>query len=137
MPRSNYPVIVCLILLGLAVLVRTVAIAQRACDVLLPPLCEYRGSADIVIGHGPAGSSSAKPPEPINVGAAVNMPSILGTPSDEGPSRDVAAPNPREHFRGGKNTVTQTRAPRRYFHPSYGQGFGSQNTSKSVWPTPH
>jgi hypothetical protein len=37
MPRQNHLLVVCLILVGLAVLVRTVAIGQRAYDVLLPP----------------------------------------------------------------------------------------------------
>jgi hypothetical protein len=37
MPRPNHLLIVCLSLVGLAVLVRTVAIGQRAYDVLLPP----------------------------------------------------------------------------------------------------
>jgi hypothetical protein len=38
MPRQNYSMIVCFILLAVAVLVRTAAIAQRAYDVLLPPM---------------------------------------------------------------------------------------------------
>ena len=37
MPRPNHLLIVCLILVGLAVLVRAVAIGPRAYDVLLPP----------------------------------------------------------------------------------------------------
>ena len=37
MPRPNHLLIACLILVGLAVLVRTVAIGQRAYDALLPP----------------------------------------------------------------------------------------------------
>jgi hypothetical protein len=38
MRRQNYSILVCLILLGVAILVRTVAIAQRAYDLLSPPM---------------------------------------------------------------------------------------------------
>ena len=86
MPRANYSITVCLIFLGLALLVRTVAIAQRACDVLLPPTsCDYWGHAiaPIAIGYtgGPA-ASSLEPTAAIYARPVVNIP-VTNPPSVE------------------------------------------------------
>ena len=101
MPRANYLISVCLIFLGLAVLVRTVAIAQRACDVLLPPTsCDYRGRgiSPIAIGHtgGPAVVSSAEPTASIYARPVVNIPPVINTYPVEESSPDAAAENPPE-----------------------------------------
>lgn len=101
MSRANYSITVCLIFLGLAVLVRTVAIAQRACDVLLPPTsCDYRGRAisPIAIGHtgGPVAVSSVEPTASIYVRPVANFPPVINTyPVEESPP-GVAAENPPE-----------------------------------------
>jgi hypothetical protein len=100
MPRANYSITVCLIFLGLAVLVRTVAIAQRACDVLLPPTsCDYWGHAiaPIAIGYtgGPAASSSVEPTAAIHARPVVNIP-VTNPPSVEDSPPDAAPEDPPE-----------------------------------------
>jgi hypothetical protein len=101
MPRPDYSIAVCLILLGLVVLVRTVAIAQHACGVLLPAMsCEYwvPAVATVAIGHadGPTRSSSAEPPAPIVARPVSSVPPVINAPSGENPAPAEAAKNPPE-----------------------------------------
>ena len=112
MPRANHSITLCLIFLGLAVLVRTVAIAQRACDVLLPPMsCDYRGPAiaAVAIGrtNGSEASYSAEPPATINA-PVVNIPPVVNVPSVEDPPPEAAAENPPE----GSASQAKGQAPR-------------------------
>jgi hypothetical protein len=106
MPRANYSITVCLIFLGLAVLVRTVAIAQRACDVLLPPTsCDYWGHAIAPIAIGYTG---VEPTAAIYARPVVNIP-VTNPPSVEGPPPVAAPENPPEGVasRAGHQSVSE------------------------------
>jgi hypothetical protein len=101
MPRSDYSITVCLIFLGLVVLVRTVAIAQHACGLLLPlGSCEYwvPPVAAVAIGQpdSPTESSSAESPVSSAPRPVVSVPSVINARSGEYPAPPVAAKNPSE-----------------------------------------
>ena len=49
MPRANYALIACFILLGLMVLVRTIAIAQRAYYVFLSPISGLDAASEVAV----------------------------------------------------------------------------------------
>ena len=87
MPQPNYSIIFCLIFLGLAVLVRTVAIGQRAYDLLLPPtLADDPAPALDAVASG----HTAEPLTKIDTGAVA----VVNAPSFEDTRPDVAAENP-------------------------------------------
>jgi hypothetical protein len=68
MPQPNYSIIFCLIFLGLAVLVRTVAIGQRACDLLLPPTsADDPAPALAAVASGPGQGSTARTGAPSGI----------------------------------------------------------------------
>jgi hypothetical protein len=86
MPQPNYSIIFCLIFLGLAVLVRTVAIGQRAYDLLLPPtLADDPAPALDAVASG----HTAEPLTKIDTGAVA----VVNAPSFEDTRSDVAAEN--------------------------------------------
>jgi hypothetical protein len=80
MPRPNCSIVVCLIFLGVAVLVRAVAIAQRAYDVLLPPVSGEGVPAIAAVATG----DTPDPSVMVNVNpvipSGVSAPSIADSP---------------------------------------------------------
>ena len=120
MPQPNYSIIFCLIFLGLAVLVRTVAIGQRAYDLLLPPTSADDPApalAAVASGH------TAEPLTKIDTGAVA----VVNAPSFEDTRSDVAAENeappakpeiPRQIASESQN-MAPTRAPRHRKGHSY------------------
>jgi hypothetical protein len=95
MPRRDCTVTVCLIFLLLMVLVRSVAIAERACGMLLPSTaCDYwvpAVAADLGHAEGLAASNSVDVPAPV---LPRHIPSVVDAPSGEAPA--VAAKNAPE-----------------------------------------
>ena|SRR3974390_1510514 len=107
MRRQNYSILVCLILLGVAILVRTAAIAQRAYDLLLPPMSGDEGvSATNAVTTG----RMAEPSVTVSVQHIVA--SVISTPSVEGPPPNVAIENVSD-VPSAKGHVSQQLAPER------------------------
>jgi len=86
-PRVNYPIIVCLLGLGLAVLVRTVVIGQRAYDMLLPPT----SGDDQAVAVAAVTSHTAEIAGTINVPAIA--PGVVNTPLSEDQPRAALQQN--------------------------------------------
>src|SRR6516165_3622994 len=86
-PRVNYPIIVCLLGLGLAVLVRTVVIGQRAYDMLLPPT----SGDDQAVAVTAITSHTTETPGTIDAPAIA--PGVVNTPSSEDQPRAALQQN--------------------------------------------
>jgi len=97
MPRRDHTVTACLIFLLLMVLVRSVAIAQRACGMLLPSTaCDYwvpAVAADLGHAEGPSASNSVDVPAPV---LPRHIPSVVDAPLGEDSAPAVGAKNAPE-----------------------------------------
>ena len=106
-PRVNYPIIVCLLGLGLAVLVRTVVIGQRAYDMLLP----LTSGDDQAVAVTAITSHTTETPGTIDAPAIA--PGVVNTPSSEDQPRAALQQNlpiPPECLRKAKGGAS-TSAP--------------------------
>jgi hypothetical protein len=106
MPRQNYLILICLILLGATILVRTAAIAQRAYDMLSPPMSgDERASATNAVTAG----RMAEPSVTLSVQPIVA--SVISTPSVEESPPNVAVENVSDVGRSATGHVSQRLAP--------------------------
>jgi hypothetical protein len=130
MPRQNYSIIVCLIFLGVAVLVRTVAIAQRAYDVLLPPVSgDDRVPTIIAVTTGHTGEPS------VTGNAHSVVPSALSAPSVEGSPPNVVGENVPDVSSQARGQVPPERSHKKIIRARrhYGAGY-SYRSDRRFWP---
>ena len=101
MPRANYALIACFILLGLMVLVRTIAIAQRAYYVFLSPISGLDAASEVAVVRT---EQAAQPVAVINTEMAAPLGVKLRSIDESPPEMPRTSPGRCGHTRKARKS---------------------------------